>query len=136
MSNLLQMQETLMRDDARERGYYILSLLSLSLSLSLLYITRVYAYLSRYFYMALLNNILALSMALSEPWTTNRLFPAPPLVSSMFTRTTLLRSETDLIVAPPLPMSRPQMSFGMTTSMVCSVFGGAFVVDRSNLPLA
>lgn len=29
MSNLLQMQETLMRDDARERGYYILSLLSL-----------------------------------------------------------------------------------------------------------
>ena len=31
MSNLLQMQETLMRDDARERGYYILSLLSLSL---------------------------------------------------------------------------------------------------------
>ena len=42
MSNLLQMQETLMRDDARERGYYILSLLSLSL----LYITRVYAYLS------------------------------------------------------------------------------------------
>ena len=36
MSNLLQMQETLMRDDARERGYYILSLLSsLSLSLSL-----------------------------------------------------------------------------------------------------
>jgi hypothetical protein len=38
MSNLLQMQETLMRDDARERGYYILSLLSLSLSLSLSFI--------------------------------------------------------------------------------------------------
>jgi hypothetical protein len=41
MSNLLQMQETLMRDDARERGYYILSLLSLSLSLSLFYISHV-----------------------------------------------------------------------------------------------
>jgi hypothetical protein len=39
MSNLLQMQETLMRDDARERGYYILSLLSLSLSLSFIYHT-------------------------------------------------------------------------------------------------
>ena len=38
MSNLLQMQETLMRDDARERGYYILSLLSISLSLSLSFI--------------------------------------------------------------------------------------------------
>ena len=37
MSNLLQMQETLMRDDARERGYYILS--SLSLSLSFIYHT-------------------------------------------------------------------------------------------------
>ena len=46
MSNLLQMQETLMRDDARERGYYILSLLSLSLSLSLLYISHVSTHIS------------------------------------------------------------------------------------------
>ena len=44
MSNLLQMQETLMRDDARERGYYILSLLSLSLSLS--YISHVSTHIS------------------------------------------------------------------------------------------
>ena len=48
MSNLLQMQETLMRDDARERGYYILSLLSLSLSLSLslFYISHVSTHIS------------------------------------------------------------------------------------------
>ena len=40
MSNLLQMQETLMRDDARERALlYSLSSLSLSLSLSLIYHT-------------------------------------------------------------------------------------------------
>jgi len=38
MSNLLQMQETLMRDDARERAL-LYSLSSLSLSLSLLYHT-------------------------------------------------------------------------------------------------
>jgi hypothetical protein len=44
MSNLLQMQETLMRDDARERGYYILSLLSLSLSL--FYISHVSTHIS------------------------------------------------------------------------------------------
>ena len=44
MSNLLQMQETLMRDDARERGYYILSLLSLSLSPS--YISHVSTHIS------------------------------------------------------------------------------------------
>jgi hypothetical protein len=42
MSNLLQMQETLMRDDARERGYYILS----SLSLSLFYISHVSTHIS------------------------------------------------------------------------------------------
>ena len=38
MSNLLQMQETLMRDDARERAL-LYSLSSLSLSLSLIYHT-------------------------------------------------------------------------------------------------
>ena len=45
MSNLLQMQETLMRDDARERAL-LYSLSSLSLSLSLSFISHVSTHIS------------------------------------------------------------------------------------------
>jgi len=60
MSNLLQMQETLMRDDARERGYYILS----SLSLSLFYISHVSTHISLATYISHVSTHISLSLPL------------------------------------------------------------------------